>query len=357
MFLYRLFLNLSLGLTLMFSSYIIGAPVEVANCTGSFAEIPFAILRHQNTSILQQLYPLQPLHDYNTLYPFLSGNYTSISNENDASCSDLSGTGGNITAGFSQRRNPYFTWGLALSYASDSADCSKNLVYDVSAVSGILFGNYYCPKGYVNLLFTGSALDFSNIRRHEQVSPKKKHAHSNTSGSAYGCLINGGYYFWCFKNLMTGPIASVAYGSADVDDYKEHHADTGNLEFLKQRGKNCVTGIGWELDFRHSACDDSFSMLWNSCFPTLSEYGLTLSVSANHQWMKNERTVRFKEVDSEDRYSSLPYKTNRPTYASGVANLYAKLCNRTVLSIGYFFNIGSYNISEHSLTLGFTRRM
>jgi len=349
----RFFLALGVALTLVISSKAICAPFQVARCVGSLAEIPFAVLRHQNTSILQQLYPLQPLHDYSSIYPFLSGNYTSILDENHASCSDVNGTGGNITAGFSQRRNEHFTWGLGISYASDSADCQKNLMYDLSTVSGVLFGNYHCPKGYANLILSGSSLNFSNIRRHEQI----EHVHSNTDGSAYGCLINGGYYLWSFNNLLTGPIASIAYGSAHVNRYKEHHADIGNLEFDNQTGNNCVTGIGWEVDFKHSACDDSFSMLWNTCFPTLSEYGLTISISANHQWLKNEREVRFKDVDTSDEYSELPYKAHRPTYASGVANLYAKLCNRTVLSMGYFFNVGSNSISEHSLTLGITRRL
>lgn len=335
----------------IFAEYVY-AQFEAASCVGNLAEIPFSVMREQNTAILQQLYPLQPERECNGLYPFLSGSVAPLFRENTFGLSKEKGYGGNVLLGFSKRYSPCFSWGLGASYALSHNRCNGNFNSNYSNLSSSLFGSYNSYKSFVNVIATGSWLDFTRINRHYNIGPVKEKIHGNTNGQVYYGQVNGGYNLYECDIFSTGPIASVEYGVSKIDGYKEHGADVGNLKYRGQIGHAFITGLGWEVNLEQQLNDDSWLNCYNKCLPAISEIGMNFSLSVNRQWLENRRKIYFKEVSINGSYGALPYEMTRTTYFSGTANFYAELCNKTVVSAGYFFNVGSFNMSEQRVIFG-----
>lgn len=321
--------------------------------TGTLAEDPFSLFRQQYTSIQQQLFPLQPCHECGTIYPFISGNYAPFLRQHINSIGISKTSGGDITLGLTQKCFENLTVGAAVSYAADhnTGRYANDFCFDVSSVSGSLFGSLTGCRWYVNGIFSADWLDFSDIKRSFILGPVKQNAHGSTDGQLYGGLINGGYYVYQSEDsFFTGPIASVEYQYIHVDGYKESGAVVGNLEYKKQWNNSLVLGLGWEFDWNYPLeCPIEF------CYaPPVVEYGATVSLSANHQYLKGKRDIIFREISLSGVWGAWPVQMDRSTYVSGIANFYAEFSNDMVFSLGYFFNTGSFSMSEHRITAGIT---
>lgn len=259
------------------------------------------------------------------------------------------GWGGDATIGVSQSFNDYLSWGVAAAYARNHNKFHAHFNHDLTTVTGSIFGSYHDCNAYVNLIASGSWLDFSRIHRHFNLGPVRETTHAHTNGEAFYGLINGGYNLYNDCCFSTGPIASIEYGSVKVDGYREKGPEVGNLQFRGQNGHSLISGLGWEANFQKecSPCNQSFCFL-----PSIADMGLNLSVSVNRQWLRNHRHIHFREITISGGYGALPYRMTRTTYVSGVTNFYAELCNEAVISAGYFFNVGSFDLAEHRITFG-----
>lgn len=330
----------------IFAEYVF-AQFKAADGFGAMAEYPMAIFRQQNTSILQQLYPLHPRPQTCecSASVFVSGNIAPLLREDTFGFSRSKGWGGDVTLGISQSLDCFLV-GAAATYGANTNKCHSDFKTDLTTVSGSLFGSYYACDSYLNLIATGSWLDFTKIHRRFSLGPVRERTHGRTDGGAFYGLLNGGYNFYDDCTFSTGPIASLEYGAARVNGYRERGAAAGNLKYRHQTGQVLISGIGWEVNYL-KACQQSFG-----CLPDIAELGLNMSLSLNRQWLHYRRNIHFKEVSIDGAYGALPFRTTRTTYFSGVANIFAELCNKAVLSAGYFFNVGTFDLSEHRITVG-----
>jgi outer membrane lipase/esterase len=98
----------------IFADYVF-AQFEAANGYGALADLPLAVLRQQNNSLLQQLYPLVPCRECGTIYPFISGNVAPLLTEDQYAFSKRDGYGGNVTGGITQRLFDCLNWGAGVS--------------------------------------------------------------------------------------------------------------------------------------------------------------------------------------------------------------------------------------------------
>jgi phospholipase/lecithinase/hemolysin/uncharacterized protein YhjY with autotransporter beta-barrel domain len=318
---------------------ILHAPV----CVGTLAEVPFSVFRQQNTAIRQQLYPLQPLHAEQCIYPFVSGNYAPLLKHNTYSSGKEEMWGGNVTVGLTDRIAKHWTLGVAGSYAidHDGCRCGPDYSFDLNTATLSLFGSYYPSRGYVNAIADVSWLDFDDIHRQFKLGPAHFRTKGDTDGHLYGGAVNGSYFVYKENDtLSTGPLALIEYQAVRVDGYHEKGARIGNLAYKRQRNQTLVAGLGWEVD-------------WNIT-PTTITYGVNASLTANRQWLSNERDIKFREKSIEGIWGRWPYKNKRITYASGTVNFFTEFSNKVVLSLGYFANIGTFDMSEHNLTAGIT---
>jgi hypothetical protein len=318
---------------------ILHAPV----CVGTLAEVPFSVFRQQNTAIRQQLYPLQPLHAEKCIYPFVSGNYAPLLKHNTFSSGNEDMWGGNVTVGLTDRIAKDWTLGIAGSYAidHDGCRCGPDFSFDLNTGTLSLFGSYYPSRGYVNAIGDVSWLNFDDIHRQFNLGPAHFRTHGDTHGHLYGGAVNGSYFVYKENDrLSTGPLALIEYQAVRVDGYQEKGARIGNLAYKRQRNQTLVAGLGWEVD-------------WNIT-PTTITYGINASLTANRQSLTNERDIKFREKSIEGVWGRWPYKNKRTTYASGTVNFFTEFSNKVVLSLGYFANIGTFDMSEHNLTAGIT---
>ena len=331
----------------IFAEYVF-SQFEAANGFGNLAEFPLAVFRQQNTAFLQQLYPLQPRHESCDcgLRAFISGNVAPLLKEDTFGFSRTNGWGGDVTVGLSQSLSDCLVWGVGASYTDNHNKGYDKFKSNLQTASGTVFGSYYDCNAYANLVATGSWLDFSKIHRRFNIGPVEERTRGKTTGEAFYGLLNGGFNLYNDCSFSTGPIASLEYGAVRVAGYREHGAEAGNLKFHSQTGHAFISGIGWEANFAKE-CDHYFG-----CLPAIEEVGVNMSLSINRQWIKNHRYIHFKEASIDGAYGALPYHTTRSNYFSGVANLYAEFCNQAVFSAGYFFNVGTYDLSEHCVTVG-----
>lgn len=316
---------------------------------GSLAEDSFSLFRQQTVSLQQQLFPLQPLQGCGVTATFISGNYAPLLKHHVNSAGNQSTSGGNITLGVTHGFSDRITLGTAINYTADHDEGAyyNDFSYDLSNLSGSIFGDYSSEKWYVNAFFSGGWLDFSRVKRSFWLGPEKLNTHAKTDGQLYGGLLNSGYYLYHYGDVFyTGPTASVEYQHITVNGYKESGAAIGNLEFQRQRNQSLVVGLGWEFDWNFP----QEIPLEIGFVPPVTQYGSTASLSVNHQCLRSKREILFRETSLSSVWGAWPVLLDRSTYISGIANLYTEFSNAMIFNLGYFFNAGSFSMSEHRIT-------
>ncbi len=319
---------------------ILSAP----ECYATLAEVPFGVMREQRTTIHQQLVPDQPVHEKSLFYPFVSGSYTPllIPPMSD-SCDDHDIDGGDVTAGFTNRITDSWTVGAAGSYAKTFSKChEQNNKCEFDLKAGILsvFAGYQKEHGYVNGIFNVAWLNYDDVKRKFFVGPRKEQTHADTKGKDYDAEIYGAYYIWAYPHFKTGPLLDMNYQRLFVEGYKESGAAFGNIRYRGQNNSLFATGLGWEALINYDA--------WGTNIVT------DLFLTANRQWLGKKRYIHFNERSLPGTHGTWPVKAHRNTYASGGINFSTLFKNRLIFSLGYTFNVGTFEMSEHSLTAGLT---
>lgn len=318
--------------------------INAAGCYATLAEVPFGMLREQRTDIHQQLSPMQPLHEKYAIYPFVSGNYAPLLLPPlSDSCEGNDAHGGNVCAGLTCRIGDAWTIGAAGTYSTLFSKChaEKNKCeFDLDSGILSLFIGFSRKHGYLNGIFNVAWLDYDKIKRKFVTGPYVNRTHADTNGKDYDAELYGAYYIWTFPHLKTGPLFDMNYQRVLVEGYKEKGADFGNLKYLDQGNTIFATGLGWDLLLEYDVSGVGF----------LTDFFL----AANRQWLAKEHHIHFGEVSLPETYGSWPVRSHRNTYASGGVDLSIFLKSGPVFSLGYSFNIGTFDMSEQFITAGFT---
>ncbi len=328
---------------LLISDYVFSI-LSAAECYATLAEIPFGVLREQRTNIHQQLVPMQPLHEKFLFYPFVSGSYSPhLSPPLADSCGGHDSYGGDVCFGFTDRVSDSWTVGAAGSYARANSTCHEQenkCHFEMNAGILSLFAGYNKNHGYVNGIFNVAWLDYADVKRKFHVGPDVNQTHGDTSGMDYDAELYGAYYIWSYSSFKTGPLLEMNFQRVLVDGYKEHGADYGNIRYRDQGNTIFSTGLGWEA--------------WLSYTFKGVGFVTDMFVTANRQWLGKLRHIHFNETSLPDTNGAWPVRSHRNTFASGGLNFSALFKNRLIASLGYTFNVGTFDMSEQFITASLT---
>lgn len=309
----------------------------------ALAELPFGMLREFRTNIRQQLYPVQSRHQLCTFYPFLSGNYTPLLQppHSDNCHIDGDGWGGDIAAGVTNRISENLTLGVAGGYSDNIFEYSdQGNDYHLSISSGIFsfFAGCVGCNYYLNGIVDFAWLDFRDINRKFFTGPASHKAHAKTKGMDYDAEIYGAYYVVCNPCFRTGPLVQLNYQTVSVDGFTESGSDIGNLEFKKQSNNIFATGLGWEVNFIQTV----------QCI----EFTTDIYVTGNRQWLGETQNLHFREVSLSGVFGTWPISRQKTNFISGGIDVSSAFGCGVTTTLGYNFNVGNHQTSEHFLTLG-----
>lgn len=312
---------------------------------GDMLQKPITAIREHSANLKHQLYPIQPEHCCNCIYPFISGNYSPVENPPlTDSCLNRNQHGGDVTFGLTDRVLECLTLGVAGGYAFDWSKFEKEnneLKFDLRAWSVSALASWYSDCAYLNGLFTAAFLDFCEIKRKFLIGPTHYTAKADTSGIDYSGNLYGAYHFiFCDCSLSTGPLFDLNYQYISIDGYTEKRAQFGNLEYKGIHRKQFTSGLGWELRFEHEWC--CVDWVWD------------LFLLGNYQWFENKDKIRFRETSISGAFGSWPIKSPTNGFLSGGAHITGTFPCDLIGTLGYDFNVGNDGMSEHFITLSFT---
>lgn len=198
---------------------------------------------------------------------FLTGSYTTGDVDATSREAGFDFNGGGVTGGVDYRVTPNLILGVALGYATGSADFSGDGgQVDVDDFSVSLYGTYYVTdQFYVDGIATIGWSSYDLLRRIRYSIPSlppvgtgglttvDQTAKSDTDGLGFGVGVAAGYDF-SWGGLTAGPIGRLNYVQSKVDGYQEHIDNTAPgfglaLDVESQTVESLVSGLGAQVSY------------------------------------------------------------------------------------------------------------
>lgn len=160
-----------------------------------------------------------------------------------------------VTIGADYRFSDGFVAGLALGYASASADLDRGAgQQDSDGVSGSLYGSWYGDRGYVDTIVSYGQVTYDSIRNIEIASLGiSDTAIGDTDGAQWAVGLGGGLDFGKGA-LRFGPTGSVNYVRVDIDAFSERTTGSSGLamRFAEQTAESLLLKAGGQVAYQLS---------------------------------------------------------------------------------------------------------
>ena len=160
-----------------------------------------------------------------------------------------------VTLGADYRFTDTFVAGLALGYASATADFTAGRGYqDSTGYSGSLYGSWYGDAGYVDTILSYGQIDYDSVRRIDLVQLDIRDTALGTTDGAQWAIGLGGGYDLGKGALRFGPTGSVSYVRVEVDGFEERTTGTSGLamRFGDQTGESLLLKVGGQIAYQWS---------------------------------------------------------------------------------------------------------
>ncbi len=147
------------------------------------------------------------------------------------------------TAGLEYRVSEWLNLGAAWSYLQSDTNVAGN--YGNIDLEGNLISGYataFWRQYWADLLYSYGSFN-NEISRNTGLGSR---AQGDTDSQSHNIRLNFGRNFNVSRNIVTGPIAGLRYGTGDVDAYNERGGGSAALDYNGTDFESMISRIGWQ---------------------------------------------------------------------------------------------------------------
>ncbi|MFK5922124.1 MAG: autotransporter outer membrane beta-barrel domain-containing protein [Verrucomicrobiota bacterium] len=147
------------------------------------------------------------------------------------------------TAGIEYRVTDWLNLGAAWSYLQSDTNVAGN--YGDIDLEGNLISGYattFWRQYWADLLYSYGSFN-NDISRNTGLGSR---ANGDADSQSHNIRLNFGRNFNVTRNIVTGPIAGLRYGTGDVDSYSERGGGSAALNYNGTDFESMVSRLGWQ---------------------------------------------------------------------------------------------------------------
>lgn len=240
---------------------------------------------------------------------------------------------GGITTGLDYRLTEYMIGGFSLGYTRTSSDLGgSGGEIDVDSVSCGIYGTYYGSDFYIDgaSIFTSN---FYETEREIEFAGLSRKAKADTFGKQLDLSLGAGRDFY-FKQLTTGPTATISYSKLWIDSFSESGADSLNLDISEQSAQSLQLGLGWRAEYELKIGE-------KTALPRLH-------VSYQHEFFNDIRAIEARLEGGSNIFQATTAKPTR-NFALVGCGIAVGLTDSVSFNAGYEAQVGQRDYSAQSV--------